>query len=462
MPSIPEAVHLRGAPILAQLAGRIELDRTSRHLEFLGSRPVQWAVTESHQASSSPLKNLALGALIGQGFLFLSTLITARLVGPAEVGRLGIFMALVSIFGPLATLRLDQALGVSKRSVSAKLLLRVLLVLTPSVALVVTLAYSLFGGPKFLSGPPFLASLALFLGVLAAGIQSTFNFYHLWSLDSKTVSSANAAQGVSIGLLQLLLASLGVSGGLVGAQLGGRFTSLAMLSRGIRFGSDGPKLNGKRFLSVLKACRSFVFFSAPAAIANELTGQLPVFLCETTFGTTQVGYQTLAYRILATPVLLVAGIFYQSMLAEAGAAYRSDRSSLERVVKRYSKRLGQLGLVVLVGSAVAQAALPWVLGPTWQTSASLLIPFGLRFSVYLISFPFEVIPALVNRQSLLLLSDGLRLGVIVGAFGIAPQMGLNLFQVTWLYCVPSALISLTFYLIYLRLGLGAASQSTSG
>lgn len=412
-------------------------------------------MVQQSQVRRSPLRTLAVGAMIGQGVLFLTTLVSARIYGPEEFGRLSLFLAFVSICGPISTLRMDISVGVSRYRrlaymTTGAIFLAILVIGSFCASIYWLTSYPAF----FVPGHSFIAGLALLLGILFAGVQSTLGLLALRDSKPELLSRSNAWQGVSIGCFQIISGLLHIPNGLVYAQLGGRMASLASLSptltkEGIQYGLSS--FSWKRWKRIIERNRSFVLFSCPAMVANELTAQLPVFLCSHYFGDSAVGIQSLAYRIIATPTLFLAGIFYQGLLTELGPAVRGETGNTRQIISRYERRLFLVAAGILGLSLFASLAVP-LLGPSWIRSGGFIFPFGIRFAIYLISFPFEVMASLYEKQSWLLASDGLRVGLIILSFVAGQNLRWSLEAVTWIYCITGSCVSFTMYRLYLGLG----------
>lgn len=176
----------------------------------------------------------------------------------------------------------------------------------------------------------------------------------------------------------LTFAILGIGLGLIGFKQYGYFVGwlLGQVITLIHMKKNLPKksfcFEWTEYKALFKENIQFLKYQLPANIVNVFKNQLPTFLIERFFGTTMLGYYSIAVKVLNIPIVLlgnaVGRVFFQessNMVAEGKPIGDFTYKSMKSMMK-----VGILPMIALVG--FGKIAIVIFLGKDWAIAGDML------------------------------------------------------------------------------------------
>ena len=316
---------------------------------------------------------LTAGLVAAQGLMLAVMPVWSRLYGPEEFAALGVWGAVVAIVSMLLLLRYDTSIVIAADDTEARALLRLCVQLAAGGGLLLTLAALWL--PETLRSALGVQPLGpwLPLAVLGGALAAMFAALLGWANRCRRYPQITLARLVLAGAAALAGCLLGgVVGGLLWAQLAGAVFGVGtMLATAKWAGPAG---------SVVAAARrhqSAPRFLWPAAMLDAITQQLPMLLAVLWFSQQEAGQFSLAWRVTAVPVLMLASaagtVFYQRF-AQLAADPAAARAALWQQWRLFAL-LGALPSLLLMGFGGPLFAA--LFGTSWHDAgwlAAALVP----------------------------------------------------------------------------------------
>lgn len=179
---------------------------------------------------------------------------------------------------------------------------------------------------------------------------------------------------------------------------------------------------------VIVTYRNFPAYSLPRTFVNMLAGQLPVFVLTPIFGTSELGFWTMAILLAFSPISMITRALYQSLYQ-----YTVERVNAKRSIRPFYVRFTRLAMAVVVpGFGLLYVILPsltaWLLGEEWRQTGEYIrwmLPWlacnvltastGFLADIFFkqkIGLLFEILMAVLRMA-------GVGLGALLGNFTIA-------------------------------------------
>lgn len=375
---------------------------------------------------SEYFKNIATllsGSAAAQVILLAISPILTRLFTPADFGIFGLFTAVSTLLGMIASGRLEIAILLPEKDSEGNRIFQLCI----WIAL-------------------FFSILILLIGVFIAPIdfvrQSTIFKYRYWL--AATVFLQAAVQSYT-GLLNRLKNY----GGITRARLFGSFgiATFSILFGFLKFGAVGlilGKLAGQfietiglffskeksenqptrrssdSYKKLFSKYSAFAKFSTIEGLLNNIFKQIPVFALSAFFSATATGHYSFAQKIIGAPSGMLAGsvgkVFYQKAVENN----RKNDGSLRLFFKQNMKTLGMIIVPISIFViAFSPTLFDFVFGDEWRTSgiyAAWLMPF---IAVAFVKAPLSCIIDIKNKLKTNLLFEISFLLITCGAFYIA-------------------------------------------
>lgn len=353
--------------------------------------------------------NIGLGLIVGQGAIVLSTPLLTRLYSPEHMGSAGIFLALASIVGTVATLRLELFIP-SAPALEARVIAR-------DAPLILSLVAVLAGLGFFFLFPGHLFNAILFSCTVAGlgGTQLSLQFAARHKALSG-VAYAKAGQGLAQAGSQLVAGAMALT--TFGMQLGYALGySTSMLSQGIAARRAAPKLKEPSLVARAEFFRRYWRRAAMltlAALLNVFTIWMYPVLTQVFFGAVETGHVTVAQRFAIIPASLVVATVAPIVIGAAGDRIRHSLE-LSSLVRTWLVRLIPLGAVVsLVLFFVPQSWVILLLGAEWGPVGLYFQPMAVLVGSQLIVGPLSQILVIQGRTGLQFLWDLIRSLALLG------------------------------------------------
>lgn len=371
---------------------------------------------------------LAGGAVLGQVIIVIASPILTRLFSPDDFGVLGVYVALLSIFSVIASLRYQLAIPLPKQEEEAANLLALSIGIALFISIIVVFVVWLAKNQivDWIKAPALRPYLWLLpLGVATVGTYQALNY---WAVRKQAfgriartkISQASCSVLIEIGFGILKFGPIGLLVGNIAGQAAGTTTLASLAWRSDREALKAISLKGMSRMAI--RFRRFPFFSSWSGIFNILSTQIPILMLSSYFGPIITGLYALSCRVLALPMNFVGQAASQVFFPTVVDANR--RGSIAIITKLFFVRLVQVAVpsFLIIGFS-APALFAVVFGQQWRgagTYAQWLTPW--LFLVF-VSSPLSILPTVLERQRREALFNLVLLISRVGALAIGGTLG---------------------------------------
>lgn len=318
----------------------------------------------------------------------------SRQYGATEFAAFGVWASVVSVVSMALLLRYDTCIVIAQSEAEAGALLRLCLGLSVGGgALLALLAWGLPASVRAAWGLQPLGAW-LPLAVLGGALAAAFAALLAWGNRRRAyppISGARIALAASAAVAGSAFGVQGVAGGLLLAQLiGGALGLLTLALLLARTGSARASVE-TAVMSATEAARRHPQaprYLWPSAMLDAVTQQLPMLLAVAWFSTAEAGPFSLAWRVLAVPVLMVAGaagtVFYERFARLAA----QDRVAARALLLRTWRAFALIGLPpTLLLLAFGEPLFAWAFGAEWHSAGALAAVLAPMLCAMLVSSP---------------------------------------------------------------------------
>lgn len=373
---------------------------------------------------------LAGGTAGVQALYLVSLPLLTRLFTVEEMGDFTVFQALLAVLLVVSAWRYEVAIFVAgDNRESANVLALSLFVVLASSVIVAGLLWGLAAGFELPARYAVIAQhwMLLWVALVGAGVSLVLTQWTLRERSFATVARARVSQVFFQVVAQVGLAFAWPAGPglLVGVAFGRIMGCGPLVARLLRV--DRPKLPPIEWPSIVDAARRYVqypLFSAPGALLNTTTLQLPPILLLFMFGQDVAGWFGLMIRVSSAPMMLIGKSVSDAYAAEFSRLLRDNPAGLRRLFLSTFRRLALLGLGPLV---VMLTAGPWlfqlVFGADWHEAGV----YGRLAALYVFAefccFPLFMTLGLLKRQRVQFVWDGVLIVALLAGLWIIWSLG---------------------------------------
>ena len=335
---------------------------------------------------------LIVGTTIAQAIPIAISPILTRLYSPEDFGIFALFVAIVSVLSVFTTGKYELAIMLPNEDEEAFSIL----ILSITIAIIVSLIififilifYSYF--VKILNSQEianwlYFIPFSIFISSLFQGFNYWTNRkkdYRIMSKNMVMQSLSNATLNTSFGFLNF------TSSGLIMTNIiTNTLSSTYMISKNIQWIKKYKIFRSYLELKDLSLkYKQFPLHTLPQNFIYQGVIQLPVFFIKTMFSTAILGFYSLAYRIIGTPISIVSNSFGKVYYQKASILYNKDRVQLYKYTKKMF--FGLLILSLSIGGIIVwflPDLFSFIFGSQWKQAGIiaqyLMIYFIFSFAV---------------------------------------------------------------------------------
>lgn len=376
---------------------------------------------------------LLSGSTFALALGYLARPFLTRLYTPADFGLADVFIALVGILMPVASLRYEDALMLPEDDRDAASILGLAALLTSAFAALMLLL--IVPGVALASrmGAPDLAAW-LWLIPPTLLILRASKLAEMWLTRQKRFKPVSAGQVVQSSTMVAVRVGAALPpwhagpGGLIGGFVAGHaVAALLLLTAALRHGAHalGAAFRTEALRATASRYRRFAVFSMPSTLLGALMSRLPFLLLLFFFDRTIVGHFGLAFNAVLVPLSLLGGAVAQVFFVHAAEAVRED--TLAPLTTTVHRRLVMAGLyptlaLLLAGPDVFAV----VFSETWRTAGTYVQYLAPWLFFTALSVPLTRLFDVLERQRLdlmtsLILFTVLLSALLVGGFAGDPE-----------------------------------------
>lgn len=376
---------------------------------------------------------------IGQVIVMVVSPILTRLYTTGDFGILAVYSSLIGILAVAVALRYDIAIPIPNRSEHAANLFVLAFVAVFIVTSIFGMGLWLFRESiaNSLDSPEFANYIWLVpIGLLGTGIYQTLKYWALRTKAYSVLSKTKIIQGIASATSQVGIGFLGLGPvGLIIGNILGRSAGAGSLMR--LFKKELALLdqvNFKRVFSVARNYKNFPFISVPGALLNNAGVHMPVFLLAVFFGPGVTGLYALADRVIKAPVNIVGKATQEVYIGEASELLRNDPDSLIKLYKETAFKLFLIGIIpAILAFSLGPYAFDIIFGNNWRTAGLYVRILSPMLLLRFVTSPLIHTLNILERQGTLMVWEGSRLLLIVGALWMGYLLALNDITTMMLY-----------------------------
>lgn len=389
-----------------------------------------------------------------------------NLYSPDDFRLLAVYVAVVTILMPIATMRLDAAIPIPENDDEAISLMVLSAITTLLLVILLSVAIVFFGPTiaKTIGYSDLVPHLWLFpFGVGLIGAYSNLQYMAVRNKSFNLLARTKLLQA-SLGVsMQLGMGwnGLGVVGLLFGHAL---FSGAGVLSLGKASLKKSLSKASAKYLSItaliktLRKYQRFPRYSVLEVLCNNLGIQLPILIIATYSMGPEAGLLFLAMRLVGAPMTIIGSSFSSVYFSEAPQYKRDGNLVVETVslVKRISRFVV---LPFLAAAPFAVKLLPKFIDSEWDSLGPIILMMLPWYSFRLIASPISMVMHVQMRQKLML---GLTFfGLILRVVPIIVALMLFTDFLTLSYAMFSAVFYLIIVIVSLRVSGATPTQIVS-
>ncbi len=396
-------------------------------------------------SSSDVFKNMAIlasGALIARVIGLASTPVLTRIYTPEDFGLLSVFMAVLAMIVPFATLRYSVAIPLLKNDgIAINLVLGSLIILLTVTFLTIffiglfhSMLFDVFSLNDLISYWWLLP-----VAVLGTGLYEIFKSWFIRQKDFKSLAKTDVYVTASGAIIKIGLGLFGFKP--LGLLIGAVFTNIVgaaplaiktyhSIKRNIRY------VSGTRIKFLLKRYIEYPKYRLPSQFILVLSQQAPLFVLATLFGAGTVGQFSLALMALSIPISLLGNTTGQAYYAEVAKIGRKNPKKILEISKDVVKKLFLFSLIPFL---VLLFAAPWlfsmVFGEMWYDAGEYARLLSVYMLTAFISGPLVNALSIFENQLLFFKLNIIRLGLLAGLFLLTWLMHFDPTETIFLYSI---------------------------
>lgn len=400
---------------------------------------------------------LAGGTAAAQAIGILSTPLVTRLYPPEHFGVLAVFVSILGITTPLATLRYAVTIPIAEDEELADNVLRLCFLVTLVLSLLFALGLGFFGSTISQRYPDNDASRYFWLlpvCLFTTGLYQALSGWGLRTKQFKLIARTSLSQGVSsastkIGLGVFGVRPLGLLLGYFMSQAAGLGCILrALIRQKPRFFREGS------WRGMGYAARRFARFPLLQGWSQFLLGlgiQLPVLLVAALYGAKAAGFFGLAFNMVNMPMNILGQSVGQVYFAEIAQYGKSRPDKILALSLSVAKKLlliaaGPLAVIAILGPLLFGL----VFGQEWGEAGI----YARLLSIYILSgfvtAPIAQCLNVLEMQVLQILVNVLRVAVLLAAFMACKAMMLNSHQAVLVFSLSASAFRVSIMVLLFR------------
>ena len=345
---------------------------------------------------------LALGTIIGQFILLAITPLLTRLFSPIDFGILALFTSIATILAILTTGRYEFAIALPKDDAEAKNIAKLIFLIGSCLSILFLLLIFFVRkiGIQTEGYQEFIQSSIIFLipvFTLFTAIYSALQYWVLREKKYKQLATSGVYQICGATLFNVFLGFSGIKYGMVYSLVIGQMIGISALLATIKI-DIFQKTNYENIKVVAKRYIEFPRYQILSDLCLTMSQQMTPILFSALFTTTEVGFFSLAYRMLKVP-----GIVLTSSIS---SVFRNDAIDVIRITGNcrdlYLSVLKKMVMLSIPIFTIIALFSPWLFsvffGSEWIISGHYARIICIMMIIDFITIPLNSLFYVVQKQ----------------------------------------------------------------
>lgn len=403
-----------------------------------------------HGSFKTNVITIFTGTTIAQAVPIAFSPILTRIYSPEQFGTLSLYISVVSIFSIIATLRYEHAIMLPEDDRDAANLVLLALFISTVISICLLIIVLIFNKriAVLLNNVEIANWLYLApFSVLMTGIYNSLNYWSNRKKQYKRLATSRVSQSVVTECTNLGIGLSGFTeGGLIAGSMTGKCVATGVLGWQV-WGKDCEVLTSSSIIGARRMMvryQSFPRYSLAADLINVVSNQSPIFLLNSFFSATVVGFYSLTLRVLGAPISLMANSILDVFKQRASADYRQfgNCSNIYNKTFKTLVFLSVIPFIIFIYSAEEIFAL--VFGANWRIAGEYAKILSILYFIKFVASPLSYTLYIAQKQKYDLIWQTILLITTVLSILIGIVLKNELISIT-LYTVTYSVM----YIIYL-------------
>jgi O-antigen/teichoic acid export membrane protein len=394
---------------------------------------------------------LLTGSGLAQLIPVLAIPVIARLYTANDLGELALFVNIVTLLVIIATGKYEEAIllprkeSVSINLVAGTLIISVIFSVALQVIVVFLRLFMHYQPDAYLHNWILLIPLSvLFLATfnIISSFANRFSMYNQMSLSKLWRSIITTIFKFAGGIMKM-----GAWGLITGTLLGNVISALYITRVSLKHKKHQLNyVSRQKVLHALKLYAQFPKFSMVRALANTLSGSLPVYFLYIFFGTTVTGQYSMAVALSFIPIHLLSQSLYQVYFQKISEKHNRGKRIAQDIVQIAKWIAALLVIPFLLITLFSTQITGFILGEDWIEAGVILRYLMPWLFMVAVVTPLGFVPKLANRLKAEMLIDMAYLALRVVALYTGVLLN-NYYYSIFLFSITGVLF-LGFYIYW--------------
>lgn len=370
---------------------------------------------------SKNVLTLMTGTTIAQAIPIAISPILTRIYSPEDFGVFVLYTAIVSLVTAISTGKYELAIMLPSEKSDAFNIVIFSVLLSIFVSFISFIVIFIFNDKiTNLLGNQEISNWLYFIpiSIILSSIYQSLNYWNnrnkYYKLMSKTTivqASSNGTFNISLGMNQY-----GFSGLILTNILTGLISIIFVLFNSAKYVFLLKTINKDRMINLIKQYKQFPLHTLPQNLIYQATLQLPIILFKAIFSLSVLGFYSLAYRVIVTPLSVVGNSLGQVYYQKASFLFNTDKEELFLYTRKlFLKLLLFSFLIALLLFNFLPDLFSIIFGHNWK-NAGIIAQYLLIYLVYDFALtPFTKLYLVTNNNIFYLKWEIVRF-LVIGSF----------------------------------------------
>ncbi len=396
-----------------------------------------------------PIIELITGSAIAQLITIIVSPITTRIYSAEELGIYSLLISLITIIGPVLSLKLDMAIVTAKDEKKMYANMALSIIVSIIISIISSAIYFVYlEASNNLGANKNIYSLILFFILLLSGFLNILTSYNNRNKKYDIISKVYVIRTFiqNLGLILFGILHFSVIGMLI-SQILGYLIGVGKQSKELIPNIKKIKeVNKKELIEAFKENYKLTVFTTPSTFLNALSYSILNFFITDLYGMEVLGYYSISYRMLGIPISIittnVSKVFFESANSEL-----QQKGNFRNALKRNTVFLSIVSIIMVISLIVLG---PWAFkvffGNKWVISGQyvqiLAIMFGIRFLVAALTPAFII----TKKQNLEIRKQALFLISALATYILCKKISLNIYHFLFIISISYSIIYIIMYI----------------
>ncbi|SFS55185.1 Membrane protein involved in the export of O-antigen and teichoic acid [Zhouia amylolytica] len=407
------------------------------------------------------IQNIALvagGNAVAKLVAVISAPVITRLYSTEEYGIFSVLISIITVIGSLSTLRYSVTIPIAQGEKLAYNLLRLCFLITTGITFLLVVGVIIFGDYLTIHFSaeelrPFLWLIPF--SIFFKGIYESLNNWAIRVQKFRLITRTKISQGISSAVVKISFGFIGITP--LGLFLGFLAQeAMGILSIFLKLLKLNPRLLYSFSIKEIKLAalrfKKFPLIQSWSQLLLGLGAQLPVILIGFFYGVEVAGVFGLAQNMINMPMDLIGQSVAQVYYSEISRLGKSNSRKIYDLSISIVKKMFWIGLIpVIVIAVIGPWLFSFVFGNEWEDAGHYARFFSLIILTRFISSPITNVFNVMEKQSLQLILNIIRVFIVCLIFGISHWLQLSAKNAILVYSSIFPLYSILGLIIAIKL-----------